>query len=99
MILPFRDTPLTRAVDPVKMYEYIALGKPILCARLPALAKFAPFATFYGDAARCLELVARRAITQPPGSKARAAFLADATWHQRAASIATQLHLLLDTSR
>ena len=30
LLLPFRVTELTRAVDPVKLYEYIALGRPIL---------------------------------------------------------------------
>ncbi len=88
MILPFRDTPLTRAVDPVKMYEYLALGKPVLCPALPVLARFSPFATLYRDAAECVGLVASRAIPSPATREARAQFLADATWQRRADSIA-----------
>jgi len=29
-IIPFRDTPLTRCVNPVKLYEYLACGKPVV---------------------------------------------------------------------
>ena len=29
-IIPFHDTPLTRCVNPVKLYEYLACGKPVV---------------------------------------------------------------------
>ena len=32
-LIPFRDTELTRAVDPIKYYEYRALGLPVLSSR------------------------------------------------------------------
>lgn len=102
MILPFRDTPLTRAVDPVKMYEYLALGKPVLCPALPVLAKFSPFATLYRDAAECVALVASRAIASPATREARAQFLADSTWQQRADSMARTIfarHPLAQSTR
>jgi len=38
-ILPFKDTELTRAVDPVKVYEYLAAGKDVVATPLPALAQ------------------------------------------------------------
>jgi glycosyltransferase involved in cell wall biosynthesis len=36
-ILPFRDTEMTRAVDPVKVYEYLAAGMDIVATPLPTL--------------------------------------------------------------
>ena len=37
-LVPFRDLPLTRAVDPVKLYEALALGLPVVARRLPETA-------------------------------------------------------------
>ncbi len=42
-LIPFRDTELTRAVDPIKYYEYQALDVPVLAT---------PFGDFRSDAAR-----------------------------------------------
>jgi glycosyltransferase involved in cell wall biosynthesis len=40
-LLPFHDTPLTRAVDPLKVYEYLAAGRRVVATPLPALAGLA----------------------------------------------------------
>lgn len=88
LLLPFRVDELTRAVDPVKLYEYVALGKPVLAAYWPGLERFAPFATFYRDAAELVERVSARAIPAPPPAEARAAFLAPQSWRARADAFA-----------
>lgn len=36
-ILPFKDTRVARAANPIKMYEYMAAGKPIIASKLPEL--------------------------------------------------------------
>ncbi|MFY0544182.1 glycosyltransferase [Brevibacillus sp. H7] len=41
LLLPFRVNELTEAVDPVKLYEYLAMDKPIISAYWPELNKFA----------------------------------------------------------
>jgi glycosyltransferase involved in cell wall biosynthesis len=33
-LVPYRDTPLTRAIDPVKLYEMLAAGLPVALRRL-----------------------------------------------------------------
>lgn len=40
-LIPFRDGELTRAVNPVKLYEYLARGKPVVATATPALTPFA----------------------------------------------------------
>jgi GT2 family glycosyltransferase/glycosyltransferase involved in cell wall biosynthesis len=40
-MLPFRDIPVTRAADPVKVYEYLAAGKPVVAAPLPEMLPLA----------------------------------------------------------
>ena len=39
-MIPFRVDPMTRAVDPVKIYEYFSLGKPVVARPLPELSRF-----------------------------------------------------------
>ncbi|MDH5286934.1 MAG: glycosyltransferase [Betaproteobacteria bacterium] len=88
MLLPFRVGDLTRAVDPVKLYEYVALGKPVAASYWPALDRFAPFVTFYRDPAHLATLVRERALPAPPDAAARTAFLAPQSWRSRAEALA-----------
>jgi glycosyltransferase involved in cell wall biosynthesis len=39
-IIPFKMTPLSKAVDPLKVYEYLALGLPTVTFTLPAIAAY-----------------------------------------------------------
>ncbi|REE90516.1 glycosyltransferase involved in cell wall biosynthesis [Paenibacillus taihuensis] len=40
MLLPFSVNELTKTVDPVKMYEYLSLNKPVISTYWPELDKF-----------------------------------------------------------
>lgn len=42
-ILPFQDNELTRAVDPVKIYEYLAAGRDVISTPLPAINQHSEF--------------------------------------------------------
>ena len=51
-LVPFRDLPLTRAVDPVKLYEALAMGLPVVARRLPETERWAePLVYLYDDPA------------------------------------------------
>lgn len=39
-LIPFSLNALTSAVDPVKMYEYLSQGKPVVASRMPELLQF-----------------------------------------------------------
>jgi len=39
-LIPFRDSPLTVGVDPLKFYEYVAAGLPVVSSTIHALASF-----------------------------------------------------------
>jgi glycosyltransferase involved in cell wall biosynthesis len=41
LIAPYADLPVTRAMQPLKLKEYIATGKPVAVRRLPATAEWA----------------------------------------------------------
>jgi GT2 family glycosyltransferase len=56
--IPFRRIPLTEATNPVKFFEYISSGKPVVARRLPELEPFADLAYLYDTAEQflaCLE--------------------------------------------
>jgi hypothetical protein len=40
-VIPFRATPLTAAVSPIKLYEYLAAGRPVVSTPLPSVMPFA----------------------------------------------------------
>lgn len=51
LIMPFQVNDIVRDVDPVKLYEYISMGKPIITAYYEEIERFAPFVEFYRDEA------------------------------------------------
>lgn len=44
-MLPHRDTQLTRSMDPVKLYEYIAARRPVVASALPGITHPSGFVT------------------------------------------------------
>ena len=40
LIMPYRDLPVTRAMQPLKLKEYLATGKPVVIRDLPATAEW-----------------------------------------------------------
>jgi len=36
-MIPFKINPITEATDPVKVYEYLSAGKPVVSVMLPSL--------------------------------------------------------------
>ena len=90
-VLPFRVNELTRAVDPVKMYEYIALGRPVLSAYWPGLERFREFVTFYDDAEQFAQTLAQRSLPAPPSAERRTQFLTPNAWKARVSAMADAL--------
>jgi glycosyltransferase involved in cell wall biosynthesis len=42
VIVPFRTGPLIAATDPLKVYEALAAGRPVIATEMPQLARFRP---------------------------------------------------------
>lgn len=40
LVMPYADLPVTRAMQPLKMKEYLATGKPVVVSRLPAVEEW-----------------------------------------------------------
>lgn len=59
-LIPFLDNPVARAADPVKLYEYLAAGRPVVSRRLPFVEGLAPPCVYpYDDEEECLAAIAR----------------------------------------
>ncbi|MCB0245239.1 MAG: glycosyltransferase [Anaerolineae bacterium] len=86
-LIPYRLNEQTRHVNPLKVYEYLAGGKPVVATPLPELAQFGNTVRLAGDAAGFIAAVeASLPETADPLAQAtRRAVAAANTWDLRVA--------------
>ena len=83
-IIPFVVNPLTRATDPVKMYEYFSQGKPVVATQMPELAHCADLVYLADDAGDfCRKLDLALAEQNPELAERRISFASRHTWTER----------------
>lgn len=88
-LLPFRIIPLTLATNPVKVYEYLSAGKPIVSVDLPEMAQFGELVRVAG----CQDafLAAITEVLNCPETteiiQMRKTFAKGQTWDHRVASL------------
>jgi len=85
-LIPFRRCRDIDAVNPVKLYEYLAAGLPVLSARFTEIVHFAEFVSIYDGEADCLS-AARSLLAQPPSDhdrRLRRDFAATHCWSAKA---------------
>ena len=87
-MIPFSITDVTRAVNPVKMYEYLSQGKPIVATRMPELERCGDLLYLAGNPqefAACID----RALQENSAEiqSRRIAFAAQNTWQHRSEAI------------
>lgn len=81
-LVPFKIRALTNGTNPVKVYEYLAAGKPVVAAPLPEMAHFGELVRVAAgeNFIRAVESV----LHSPPDSGLLQAFAARQTWDVRA---------------
>lgn len=84
LLLPFHVTDLVRAVDPVKVYEYIATGRPVIVSDYPQLAHFGAWINRYTSSSQLILQVEEHMDTPTLGATNLAAFVAANSWRVRA---------------
>lgn len=92
-LIPFNITPLTRAVNPVKFYEYLAAGKPVASTALPEVERYAELAyvqTAGVSFARATEMAVAEGFNAELATR-RIAVARDNTWRHRAEDFASHL--------
>lgn len=85
-IMPFIVNDIVEWVDPVKLYEYISLGKCIISVRYPEIERFADYVYMYSDSAeflRILQELKQKGFPPRYNSRQQVAFLAENSWDKR----------------
>jgi glycosyltransferase involved in cell wall biosynthesis len=96
-MVPFQVIPLIQAVDPVKLYEYLALGKEVISVYYPEIGRFGDFVHFYKTTSEFIQWVDDLAADKLPVKNhpdVTQAFLEQNTWHTRVAQVGELLHSL-----
>lgn len=86
LIMPFEVNELIRSVDPVKLYEYINLNKPIVSVEYDEIRRFEPFVHFYRSTEELVEvlrLLIADGFARKYTDHQRMAFLTENTWRSR----------------
>jgi glycosyltransferase involved in cell wall biosynthesis len=87
-LIPYSRNELTESIFPMKVYEYLAAGLPVVATPLPALAEVADVATA-ADAQAIAELLERALAEDGPEQRAqRSRAAASHSWDQRLEEIA-----------
>jgi GT2 family glycosyltransferase/glycosyltransferase involved in cell wall biosynthesis len=91
-ILPFKRIPLTEATNPVKAYEILAAGKPLVSVPLPEIVLLGPLVRLASNAAEfdfqiasALETSDWRSVTE------RRSFARENTWELRWATLSPRV--------
>src|SRR5262249_44503722 len=93
-IIPFRRVPLTEATNPVKVYEMLATGKPVIAVALPELIPIAGdglirLAENAQDFAVAIERELQ--LLDPALIERRRSFARGNTWHARYLELAAAI--------
>ncbi|WP_167496452.1 glycosyltransferase [Desulfopila sp. IMCC35006] len=85
-LLPFHIVPLTLATNPVKAYEYLSAGKPIVSVDLPEMVQFDGLIYIAANQAQFLNAVDQVLTRSEPKDliQRRKVFAAGQTWNHRA---------------
>lgn len=86
LIMPFVINDVVRNIDPIKLYEYIRMDKPILCVRYPEVERFDPFVSFYSSDEELAQQIMRLSECPVPKytQEQAAQFLQENHWRRRA---------------
>ena len=87
-LLPFKVIPLTLATNPVKVYEYLAAGKPVVCVDLPEIGQFGHLVSRASSTEEFVSAVGQSLLEIDHFSnkmcRQRRRFASEETWHRRA---------------
>ncbi|MEQ9407824.1 MAG: glycosyltransferase [Fuerstiella sp.] len=94
LIMPYADLPVTRAMQPLKMKEYMATGRPVVVSALPAVLEWDDCLDVTTSPAEFAATVLRRVATGIDQRQQQARRrLNQQSWSTRARQLATYLRL------
>lgn len=91
MVMPFKLTNLIKSVDPVKLYEYIALGKSIISTKYDEVMKFEEYISFYSSTDEYVDVLNRN-LKNIKKTKLNEEFIYNNSWDNRLEVIENKIH-------
>ncbi len=82
-IIPYKINKHTRTANPLKLLEYIALGKPVVTTAMPEAMRFEPYIRIARDSASFIRAI-RSALSDTTPPETRRAALQGETWADKA---------------
>jgi glycosyltransferase involved in cell wall biosynthesis len=99
-LLPYRMNEWTRNIDSLKLYEYLACGKPVVATDVPAAQRFSGVVGIaLGEAEFVAEMNAAMREDDAAKRGQRRSIAAQNTWEQRIASISNAIEERLKDSQ
>jgi hypothetical protein len=97
-LLPFKVIPLTLATNPVKVYEYLSAGKPVVSVDLPEMRQFGELVRVAADRSDFLSSIADVLTTSGNSLliSDRQAFASGQTWKHRAETLIFHIEIATD---
>jgi teichuronic acid biosynthesis glycosyltransferase TuaH len=87
-LIPHRVTEFTRSLDPLKLYEYLAAGRPIVSTPLPIAPELADYVTYARSPDELVALASRELAADRAARRlARQAAVCELTWATRARQV------------
>lgn len=98
-IIPFLDNQISQGTDPIKLYEYMAAGLPVVSRRLPFTERFFPPLVYSYDTKDECCLSIKRALSEMTSAdqsarSLRLQFAAENSWDNRVRRIINKLREL-----
>ena len=95
-LIPYKLNELTRNIFPLKLYEYLAAGLPVVAAALPELAPFADRVSLAAKPGDYPGLIREALASDSPEARAaRSAFAATNSWDARVEEISGLVESML----
>jgi glycosyltransferase involved in cell wall biosynthesis len=86
-VIPYRLNEYTESVFPIKFFEYLATGKPVVVSRLPALTGFLDSVRVADDEASFVAQCDRALESRGAGSEERVALAEANSWSKRVSDL------------
>jgi glycosyltransferase involved in cell wall biosynthesis len=91
-LLPYRINEWTRNIDSLKLYEYLACGKPVVATDLPAVRRFSPVVRIaVTEAEFAAQVRAACSEDNPARQDERRRTAAQNTWEQRVVALSVAI--------
>jgi glycosyltransferase involved in cell wall biosynthesis len=99
-LVPYKAGEQARAIDPLKLYEYLAFGKPIVSVEIPSVLEFEGLVRVARSRDEFLEHAAAAAEERDEALAARRRLAAsEATWEKRAEALSAAIAAALERRR